>query len=133
MWQIRKAWLGCVLRRLVGRTSTVAKQSGKSQPADLQSRAVEKLTACQAGWPELSVRVKGHDLTCAGILRVRDIEASGPARTERQPQSAFAKIALSEDPQDLTRMDSIWELDLESERSVLEESDSPYSEESVLD
>jgi len=94
---------------------------------------VERLTPCQTGWPELNVRVKGREISCAGILRVRDIDAGSTTRTERQPQSSFARIALSDDPQDLTRMDSIWELDLESEQSVLDEQDSPYSEESVLD
>jgi Metallopeptidase family M24 len=93
----------------------------------------ERLTVSPAGWPEIKVRVKGVEVPCAGILRVRDIDANAPSAKEKQSASLFSEIALSDDPHDMARMDSIWEMDVASDRSVFEDHDAPYSEESVLD
>lgn len=87
-------------------------------------------------WPELRVQVKGHDVPCAGLLLIRETPASAvvdDATEHHRDPSLFDGFGLPDDDEDGSRMDSIWELDLTSNRSVFEESESPYSEESVLD
>ena len=88
-------------------------------------------------WPEVRVQVKGHDVPCAGLLLIRETPASVMAERSReleQDDSLFRGFGLPDDDQDGSRMDSIWELDLSAGgRSVFEENESAYSEESVLD
>jgi hypothetical protein len=87
-------------------------------------------------WPELRVQVKGHDVPCAGLLLIRDEHSRAEHERSREldaEHALFQGFGLPDDDQDGARMDSIWELDLTSSRSVFEESESEYSEESVLD
>jgi len=86
-------------------------------------------------WPELKVQVKGHDVPCAGLLLLREKDsASSPLLNDHGTEAAlFRDFGLPDDDSDGSRMDSIWELDMTSNRSVFEESESSYSEESVLD
>jgi len=88
-----------------------------------------------AVWPELKVQVKGHGISCAGVLLIRETQAATTKKVKLQKQDSaiFRGANLPDDDADGSRMDSIWELDMTAGRSIFEESDSPYSEESVLD
>lgn len=84
-------------------------------------------------WPTLTVQVKGRPVPCPGILRL----SSSSSRSEGDETTATDIVLqppMAED-EPLDRMESVWELDLttDSDRSVFEEDDSTYSEESVLD
>ena len=76
-------------------------------------------------------------MPCASLLLIRETTASVMAERSReleQDDSLFRGFGLPDDDQDGSRMDSIWELDLSAGgRSVFEENESAYSEESVLD
>jgi Xaa-Pro aminopeptidase len=100
------------------------------------SRGCEILTRSSV-WPELRVQVKGRDVPCAGLLLIRDQDGrseNAHAVDESEEESLFRGFGVPDDDQDGSRMDTIWELDLSSAgRSVFEEIESPYSEESVLD
>ena len=88
-----------------------------------------------SAWPQLRVQVKGHDVSCCGLLLIRDektAEINHHAEAVKTP-AIFAGLNLPDDDSDNSRMDSIWELDLASHQSVFDESESEYSEESVLD
>lgn len=83
-------------------------------------------------WPTLTVQVKGRAVPCPGILRLPS------AAKKLTDESTATDIVLQPPPvedEPLDRMESVWELDLttDSDRSVFEEDDSAYSEESVLD
>jgi len=86
-------------------------------------------------WPQLRVQVKGHDVSCCGLLLLRDEKTAETSRTEEavKTPAIFAGLDLPDDDSDGSRMDSIWELDMSSHQSVFDESESEYSEESVLD
>jgi len=89
-----------------------------------------------SSWPELKVQVKGHNVPCAGLLLIRDEPSASAARSSKEQHtssSLFTGYNLPDDDADGLRVDSIWEMDMTSNRSVFEESDSEYSEESVLD
>lgn len=88
-----------------------------------------------ATWPQLRVQVKGHDVSCCGVLLIRAENTQALPRAVDAPQtsSLFAGLNLPDDDADSSRLDSIWELDMSSHQSVFEESDSAYSEQSVLD
>ncbi|MCA9059406.1 MAG: M24 family metallopeptidase [Planctomycetaceae bacterium] len=99
------------------------------------ARGPELLTR-SARWPEMSVLVKGHGIPVPGLLRVRTSESSSEPKFKAVPAgtsaSLFDATGIADDDHD-DRMDSIWELDLTSERSIFEEDESAYSEESVFD
>jgi hypothetical protein len=86
-------------------------------------------------WPELKVQVKGHDVLCSGLLLIREESraVTAPPKPLSQDSALFKGAAVLDDDADGSRMDSIWELDMTSGRSVFAENDSEYSEESVLD
>jgi Xaa-Pro aminopeptidase len=86
-------------------------------------------------WPELKVQVKGHDVLCSGLLLIREESraVTAPPKPVSQDSALFKGAAVLDDDADGSRMDSIWELDMTSGRSVFAENDSEYSEESVLD
>ncbi len=86
-------------------------------------------------WPQLRVQVKGHDISCCGLLLLRDKTAAAEHRSQEAPATPaiFTGLNLPDDDADGSRMDSIWELDISSRQSVFDESESEYSEESVLD
>ena len=86
-------------------------------------------------WPQLRVQVKGHDVSCCGLLLIRDEKAAETSHREEAAKtpSIFTGLNLPDDDSDGSRMDSIWEMDLSSHQSVFDESESEYSEESVLD
>jgi Xaa-Pro dipeptidase len=86
-------------------------------------------------WPQLRVQVKGHDVSCCGLLLIRNEKAAETSRSEEavQTPAIFTGLHLPDDDSDGSRMDSIWELDMSSHQSVFDESESEYSEESVLD
>ena len=88
-----------------------------------------------AVWPQLRVQVKGHDVSCCGLLLIRDEKAEAVNSNGQAEKSAalFKGGKLPDDDADGSRMDSIWELDMTSHVSVFEEDESAYSEESVLD
>ena len=87
-----------------------------------------------ATWPQLRVQVKGHDVPCCGVLLIRTEKTQALPRADApQTSSLFAGLNLPDDDADSSRLDSIWELDMSSHQSVFEESDSAYSEQSVLD
>ncbi|MCA9065319.1 MAG: M24 family metallopeptidase, partial [Planctomycetaceae bacterium] len=86
-------------------------------------------------WPEMSVLVKGHQIPVSGLLRVRSSSAesdSDPEDTDDVQASLFDGTRIADDDHE-DRMDSIWELDLTSDRSIFEDDESAWSEESVLD
>ena len=86
-------------------------------------------------WPELKVQVKGHDVLCSGLLLIREESraVTAPPKPLSQDSALFQGAAILDDDADGSRMDSIWELDMTSGRSVVAENDSECSEESVLD
>ena len=88
-----------------------------------------------AVWPQLRVQVKRHDVSCCGLLLIRAERAqekSSVADAAKTP-ALFTGLNLPEDDADGARMDSIWELEISAHQSVLEESETAYSEQSVLD
>ncbi len=88
-----------------------------------------------AVWPQLRVQVKRHDVSCCGLLLIRDEKAhekSSVADAAKTP-ALFTGLNLPDDDADAARMDSIWELEISAHQSVLEESETAYSEQSVLD
>ena len=88
-------------------------------------------------WPELKVQVKGHDVPCSGLLLIRETQApESSLKTSRDhdhDSAIFRGYNLPDDDADGSRMDSIWELDMSAGGSVFDESESQYSQESVLD
>ena len=86
-------------------------------------------------WPQLRVQVKGHDVSCCGLLLLRDEKTAETSERDDAAKTpgVFAGLELPDDDSDGSRMDSIWELDMSSHQSVFDESESEYSEESVLD
>ena len=86
-------------------------------------------------WPQLRVQVKGHDISCCGLLLIRDEKTDETIHHEEEAKTPaiFTGLNLPDDDSDNSRMDSIWELDMSSHQSVFDESESEYSEESVLD
>ena len=86
-------------------------------------------------WPQLRVQIKGHDVSCCGLLLIRDEKAAETSRNEEavKTPAIFAGLDIPDDDSAGSRMDSIWELDMSSHKSVFDESESEYSEESVLD
>lgn len=110
--------------------------AGAAMPGDtvlVMPAGCEVITRSSA-WPKLSVEVKGHEMPCAGLLLIRDSQHQSSKKAARsQSESPILTGNLPDDDADHSRMDSIWELDLTSGRSVFEERESRYSEESVLD
>lgn len=107
---------------------------GPAQTGDtilVHDSAVERLTT-SSSWPQLMVHVKGQPVPAPSLLRVRSGDPAMPS-DEESGQSVFDVIDQPQEQEAMSRMDSIWELDLTSNRSVFEEDDSPFSEESVLD
>ena len=99
----------------------------------VQNSGIEVLTRSTV-WPELRVQVKGHDVPCAGLLLIRDQRSPAASPQDvHEDEALFKGFDLPDDDADGSRMDSIWELDMTSNRSVFEENESAYSEESVLD
>lgn len=88
-----------------------------------------------AVWPQLRVQVKRHDVSCCGILLIRDEKTQKKNRDDDAAKTPghFAGLNIPDDDSDGSRMDSIWELDLSAHRSVVEERETEYSEQSVLD
>ena len=86
-------------------------------------------------WPEITVQVKGHDLNCPGVLRTARPQQSTPPTSEltKSDQTIFSRLSFEDDEPDSGRVDSIWEMELCSDRSIFDSDDAAYSEESVLD
>ncbi|MDA1231269.1 MAG: hypothetical protein O2856_10890, partial [Planctomycetota bacterium] len=86
-------------------------------------------------WPQLRVQVKGHDVSCCGLLLIKGEKPPAVSNGEALAKisSHLTALQLPDDDADDARMDSIWELDMTSHQSVFDESESEYSEESVLD
>jgi len=97
----------------------------------VEESSVEFLTT-RRSWPKLTVHVKSRPVPCPGILTISagrrpvDVEEDLQEVVSPDPDAAF-------DDEPVSRLDSIWELEIASDRSVFEENDSPYSEESVLE
>ncbi len=93
---------------------------------------IERLTTSDT-WPELSVFVKGQEVLCPGLLKVRtDTPSAAADDSTTEMASLFGPDIATEDSS--PQLDSVWELDvLRSDRSVFEDEDSPYPEESVLE
>lgn len=70
----------------------------------------ERLTLSELQWPELMVHVKGHDISCPAILKVRDAEFDSGQAGHAVPDSFLADEPLDA-LTDTSRMDSIWELE----------------------
>ncbi|MEZ6060271.1 MAG: M24 family metallopeptidase [Planctomycetaceae bacterium] len=98
----------------------------------IEKSSVRRLTISDS-WPELTVFVKGHPVPCPGLLKVRS--DSMPVATDDSTSSAISPLldASGVTEESLPPMDSIWELDAQSDQLVFEEEDSPYPEESVLE
>jgi len=94
----------------------------------VRDSSMEFLTT-RGSWPVLNVQVKGRDVPCPDILRLPASVADVPAESVNASAGEPADFDEVAD----TRRDSIWELDMPTDRSVFEEDDSPYSEESVLE
>lgn len=93
---------------------------------------VEQLTRSET-WPELPVKVKGHSVPCAGVLRIgRAMAELGEVEKRHVTESPFASLNF-DDPMPASRLDSIWEMEPATGGSVFDDDDSPYSGESVLD
>lgn len=107
----------------------------------------ETLTTSES-WPQLPVQVKGHDVICPGILlrRTGSAESQSYSQTAIRdpdadvsslPNSSFAESSVQcpDHPNEdgPLPLESVWELELPPAEAVWAESDSPYSEESVLE
>ena len=88
-----------------------------------------------AVWPQLRVQVKGHDVSCCGLLLIRDEKTQEKSQDDdaANTPSPFVGLNFLDDDSDGSRMDSIWELDLSPHQSVFEENETEYSGQSVLD
>jgi hypothetical protein len=96
----------------------------------VQDKASHFLTS-RDSWPTLTVQVKGRPVPCPAILRV---PSSSKNKDDGFTLSTEVKQGLASfDDDQMGRMESIWELDLTADRSVFEEDDNAYSEESVLE
>ncbi len=96
----------------------------------VQPKASQFLTTRDA-WPTLTVQVKRRPVPCPAILR---ISSGNTPADEVLPTAAEAlEETMAIDVEPVDRMESVWELDLSTDRSVFEEDDSAYSEESVLE
>ena len=111
--------------------------AGPAMPGDtmLAMPAGCEILTRSSAWPELRVQVKGHDVPCPGILLIRELAEQAPQELtiKQEEPGIFSGYQFPDDDSDSSRMDSIWELDMTTHRSVFDESDSQYSEESVLD
>ncbi|MBL8819430.1 MAG: M24 family metallopeptidase [Planctomyces sp.] len=98
----------------------------------ITKQGFERLTD-SAVWPKLHVKVKGVDVECPGILKIQTTlpPTTGAQVSPIQQDSPFASHSFEVEP--AGRMDSVWELELTSDRSIFDEEDSPFSEESVLE
>lgn len=111
---------------------------GSAMPGDsilINSQGCERLTHSDR-WPQLTVNVKGHEVICPAILRVGTKSSAVLPDVEsgiyRDP--SFAGLSFEKDDDASAQMDSVWEMEVTSERSVFDdEDDSAFSEESVLD
>ena len=97
----------------------------------VQDSSVEFLTS-RRSWPKLIVHVRNRPVTCPGVLTIPD-PGESTAFSENRQESAVAEELEAPDDEAVTCMDSIWEMHPESGRSVFEEDNSPWSEESVLE
>ncbi len=96
----------------------------------VQEHSVELLTT-RGLWPVMTVQVKGQPVPCPGILRLKDRQSDEFQNgTERMDETA-ADADLFDEHTD-SRVESVWELDLASQRSVLEDDDSGWPDESVF-
>jgi len=88
-----------------------------------------------AVWPQLGVRIKKHEVPCCGLLLIRDgkMEETSVSKGTKNSSAIFQGGSLPDDDTDGSRMDSVWELDMSSHQSVLDEEESAYTQESVLD
>ena len=88
-----------------------------------------------AVWPQLRVQVKGHDVSCCGLLPIRDKKTKEKSRDDdaANTPSLLAGLNFLDDDADGSRMDSVWELDMSAQQSVFEESETEYSGQSVLE
>ena len=88
-----------------------------------------------AVWPQLGVRIKKHEVPCCGLLLIRDgkMEEASASKATKNSSAIFQGGSLPDDDTDGSRMDSVWELDMSSHQSVLDEEESAYTQESVLD
>ena len=88
-----------------------------------------------AVWPQLRVQVKGHDVSCCGLLLIRNEKSQEKNRDDDAAKipSLFAGLGFLDDDSEGSRMDSVWELDMSAHQSVLEECETEYSGQSVLE
>ncbi|MEO2034451.1 MAG: M24 family metallopeptidase [Planctomycetaceae bacterium] len=96
----------------------------------VQSKSAHFLTTGHS-WPKLTVQVKGRVVPCPAILRIPSSSTNGHAGMESQAETIQQSLPFDDEP--TSRLESVWELDVASDRSVFEEDESPYSEESVLE
>ncbi len=83
-------------------------------------------------WPTLTVQVKSRSVPCPGILRIPSSSTTNNhLRTESDSETVQQSLPLDDEP--VGRLETVWELDVSSDRSVFEEDDNAYSEESVLE
>ncbi len=101
----------------------------------ITAHGCERLTHSDI-WPQLTITVKGQQVLCPGILRSGKADGTASADREQsvlQSEAAFSSLNFGEES-DTGRIDSAWELELTSERSIFDdEDDAAFSEESVLD
>ncbi|MCH2213385.1 MAG: M24 family metallopeptidase [Fuerstiella sp.] len=96
----------------------------------VQNRSAQILTAPRS-WPMMTIQVKGRTVPCPGILCVPASPPNSHAAGEEPGGTVQRSLALDEGP--VSRLESVWELEVTSDRSVFEEDDKAYSEESVLE
>lgn len=102
----------------------------------VNEHGTEQLTRSSM-WPELQVKVKGHDIPCCGILRTGKTERLSISAQELTQSSSMndTQDGFTLDPtcQNGGRVDSIWEMETAGGNSIFEDDESSFSEESVLD
>ena len=98
-----------------------------------QHKSVQSLTT-RSSWPTLTVQVRSKRVPCPGILRIPSSSSSPSGshfKSESELETLMPSFTLDDEPGG--RPESVWELEVASDRSVFEEDDSAYSEESVLE
>ena len=92
----------------------------------IRENSTELLTPINR-WPKLTVSVRGVAVPCADLLVQPGVSHSRP-----HDPSETAAIDDLDEPDD-SSMDTVWELQALDDDSVLDESESVYSEDSVLE
>ncbi|MCH2203668.1 MAG: M24 family metallopeptidase [Fuerstiella sp.] len=96
----------------------------------VQHKSAHFLTSPRS-WPTVTVQVKGRVVPCPGILCVPVSAPNSHVTAEDSSGTYQRSLPLDEGP--ISRLESVWELEVASDLSVFEEDDKAYSEESVLE